>query len=168
MIISSSSLLLSPELIRFVCDDLALDASHDDLFSQNATCKCFFFDNLGKLNPKRLEDATDRRFNDVLRRRFFRQGNFLAFFGLICLLLFIQYFDIVSKIVDTVRYRERRRRADNAVNRKRLLGTLLLDRGIVPLKYALLSAIFSAMTLVIDIIIASKRISKVILTFMKV
>ncbi|CAK9315088.1 unnamed protein product [Citrullus colocynthis] len=71
----------------------ALDASHDDLFSQNATCKCFFFDNLGKLNSKRLEDATDRRFNDVLRRRFLRQ----------------------------VRYRERRRRADNAVNRKRLL-----------------------------------------------
>lgn len=98
MIISSSSLLLSPELIRFVCDDLALDASHDDLFSQNATCKCFFFDNLGKLNPKRLEDATDRRFNDVLRRRFFRQGNFLAFFGLICLLLLSNILILFQKL----------------------------------------------------------------------
>ncbi|XP_038890478.1 protein MULTIPOLAR SPINDLE 1 isoform X2 [Benincasa hispida] len=71
----------------------AEDASHDDLLSQNATCKCFFFDNMGKLNPKRLEDGTDNRFNDVLRRRFLRQ----------------------------VRYRERGRKADNAVHRKRLL-----------------------------------------------
>ncbi|XP_038890473.1 protein MULTIPOLAR SPINDLE 1 isoform X1 [Benincasa hispida] len=71
----------------------AVDASHDDLLSQNATCKCFFFDNMGKLNPKRLEDGTDNRFNDVLRRRFLRQ----------------------------VRYRERGRKADNAVHRKRLL-----------------------------------------------
>lgn len=55
----------------------------------------------------------------------------------------IQYFDIVSKIVEIVRYRERRRKSDNAVHRKRVLGILLLDRGIAPLKYALLSAIFS-------------------------
>ncbi|KAA0056114.1 Multipolar spindle 1, putative isoform 1 [Cucumis melo var. makuwa] len=91
-IISSSSLLLSSELIGFLSDDLALDASHDDFLSQNSTCKCFFFDNLGKLNPTRPEDGTDNRFNDVLRRRFLRQ----------------------------VRYRERRRKSDNAVHRKRL------------------------------------------------
>ncbi|KAE8651640.1 hypothetical protein Csa_021214 [Cucumis sativus] len=115
IIISSSSLLLSSELIRFVSDDLTLDASHDDLLSQNSSCKCFFFDNLGKLNPTRLQDGTDNRFNDVLRRRFLRQ----------------------------VRYRERRRKSDDAVHRKRVLGILLLDRGIAPLKYALLSAIFS-------------------------
>ncbi|KAL0552350.1 hypothetical protein IC582_011459 [Cucumis melo] len=71
----------------------AEDASHDDFLSQNSTCKCFFFDNLGKLNPTRPEDGTDNRFNDVLRRRFLRQ----------------------------VRYRERRRKSDNAVHRKRLL-----------------------------------------------
>ncbi|XP_022158177.1 protein MULTIPOLAR SPINDLE 1 [Momordica charantia] len=82
------------ELIR-LREDLkqAEDPSHGDLFSQNATCKCFFFDNLGKFNPKQLEDCTDNRFNDVLRRRFLRQ----------------------------VRYRERRRKSDSSINRKRLL-----------------------------------------------
>ncbi|XP_022937976.1 protein MULTIPOLAR SPINDLE 1 [Cucurbita moschata] len=82
------------ELIR-LREDLkqAEDASHDDLFSQNATCKCFFFDNLAKSNPKRLEHDIDNRFNDVLRRRFLRQ----------------------------VRYRERRRKLDSGVHRKRLL-----------------------------------------------
>lgn len=54
----------------------------------------------------------------------------------------IQYFDIVTKIFEIVRYRERRRKSDNAVHRKRLSGILLHDRGIAPLKYALLSAIF--------------------------
>ncbi|XP_021639228.2 protein MULTIPOLAR SPINDLE 1 [Hevea brasiliensis] len=51
----------------------AEDASHCDLFPQSASCKCYFFDNLGKLSPKRDGDGFDRRFNDVLRRRFLRQ-----------------------------------------------------------------------------------------------
>ncbi|CDP02828.1 unnamed protein product [Coffea canephora] len=41
-----------------------------DLFPQNAACKCYFYDNMGILSDKQLED---RRFNDVLRRRFLRQ-----------------------------------------------------------------------------------------------
>ncbi|KAF2316999.1 hypothetical protein GH714_010194 [Hevea brasiliensis] len=49
------------------------DASHCDLFPQSASCKCYFFDNLGKLSPKRDGDGFDRRFNDVLRLRFLRQ-----------------------------------------------------------------------------------------------
>ncbi|EOY31471.1 Multipolar spindle 1, putative isoform 4 [Theobroma cacao] len=56
-------------------DDLkeAEDASQCDLFPQTASCKCYFFDKMGKLSPNRLGDASDRRFNDVLRRRFLRQ-----------------------------------------------------------------------------------------------
>ncbi|XVF34375.1 hypothetical protein REPUB_Repub18cG0053900 [Reevesia pubescens] len=62
------------EILRLK-DDLkeAEDASQCDLFPQTASCKCYFFDNLGKLSPNRLGDASDRRFNDVLRRRFLRQ-----------------------------------------------------------------------------------------------
>ncbi|KAG8651876.1 protein MULTIPOLAR SPINDLE 1 isoform X2 [Manihot esculenta] len=62
------------ELLR-LREDLkeAEDASHCDLFPQSASCKCYFFDKLGKLSPKRDEDGCDRRFNDVLRRRFLRQ-----------------------------------------------------------------------------------------------
>ncbi|MBA0752642.1 hypothetical protein Gogos_001449, partial [Gossypium gossypioides] len=57
-------------------DDLkeAGEASQCDLFPQTASCKCYFFDNLGKLSPNRLGDGSDRRFHDVLRRRFLRQG----------------------------------------------------------------------------------------------
>ncbi|KAG4167609.1 hypothetical protein ERO13_A13G206700v2 [Gossypium hirsutum] len=56
-------------------DDLkeAEEASQCDLFPQTASCKCYFFDNLGKLSPNRLGDGSDRRFHDVLRRRFLRQ-----------------------------------------------------------------------------------------------
>ncbi|XP_022755337.1 protein MULTIPOLAR SPINDLE 1 isoform X4 [Durio zibethinus] len=62
------------EILR-LRDDLkeAEDASQCDLFPQTASCKCYFFDNMGKLSPNRLGDASDRRFNDVLRRRFLRQ-----------------------------------------------------------------------------------------------
>ncbi|KAJ0090477.1 hypothetical protein Patl1_14532 [Pistacia atlantica] len=35
--------------------------------------KCYFFDNLGKLSPKIDGDASHRRFNGVLRRRFLKQ-----------------------------------------------------------------------------------------------
>ncbi|XP_045812925.1 protein MULTIPOLAR SPINDLE 1 isoform X2 [Trifolium pratense] len=53
------------------------DASHCDLFPENASCKCYFFDNLGQLSPKRDgNDSSNNRFNDVLRRRFLRQVRF--------------------------------------------------------------------------------------------
>ncbi|KAG6772237.1 hypothetical protein POTOM_023637 [Populus tomentosa] len=62
------------ELLR-LREDLreAEDASQCDLFPQTALCKCYFFDNLGKLSPKPVGDGSDRRFNDILRRRFIRQ-----------------------------------------------------------------------------------------------
>lgn len=50
------------------------DASHCDLFPESASCKCYFFDNLGKLSPKHDRNDSNNRFNDVLRRRFLRQG----------------------------------------------------------------------------------------------
>jgi hypothetical protein len=56
---------------------LPSDATQCDLFPQTASCKCYFFDNLGKLSSTRLGDGSDRRFNDVLRRRFLRQGNII-------------------------------------------------------------------------------------------
>lgn len=55
----------------------ALDATHCDLFPQTASCKCYFFDNLGKFSPKPADDASNQGFNDILRRRFLRQGFFL-------------------------------------------------------------------------------------------
>ncbi|KAG6770158.1 hypothetical protein POTOM_025830 [Populus tomentosa] len=62
------------ELLR-LREDLreAEDASQCDLFPQTALCKCYFFDNLGKLSPQPVGDGSDRRFNDILRRRFLRQ-----------------------------------------------------------------------------------------------
>ncbi|XP_050214106.1 protein MULTIPOLAR SPINDLE 1 [Mercurialis annua] len=49
----------------------AQDASHSDIFPQGAaSCKCYFFDNLGKIIS---DDASHHRFSDVLRRRFLRQ-----------------------------------------------------------------------------------------------
>ncbi|XP_040997931.1 protein MULTIPOLAR SPINDLE 1 isoform X2 [Juglans microcarpa x Juglans regia] len=65
------------ELLR-LREDLkeAEDASQCDLFPKSASCKCYFFDNLGKLSPQGLEDGSDRRFNDVLRRRFLRHVRF--------------------------------------------------------------------------------------------
>ncbi|XP_065850487.1 protein MULTIPOLAR SPINDLE 1 [Euphorbia lathyris] len=48
-------------------------SSRCDLFSQSASCKCYFYNNLGKLSPKLDGDCSDRRFDDVLRRRFLRQ-----------------------------------------------------------------------------------------------
>lgn len=51
-------------------------ASHCDLFPESASCKCYFFDNLGKLSPKHDRNDSNNRFNDVLRRRFLRQVRF--------------------------------------------------------------------------------------------
>ncbi|KAB1211970.1 hypothetical protein CJ030_MR5G023722 [Morella rubra] len=84
------------ELLR-LREDLkeAEDGSQYDLFPRSAACKCYFYDNLGKLSPKRLDDGSDRRFNDVLRRRFLRQ----------------------------VRFKERRRKTDGSHHR-RLLSDL--------------------------------------------
>ncbi|XP_038710153.1 protein MULTIPOLAR SPINDLE 1 isoform X2 [Tripterygium wilfordii] len=44
-----------------------------DLFPQSASCKCYFFDNLGEWRPNQAADGSDCRFNDVLRRSFLRQ-----------------------------------------------------------------------------------------------
>ncbi|KAK9274974.1 hypothetical protein L1049_022231 [Liquidambar formosana] len=62
------------ELLRLKEDLMeAEDGLQYDLFPQSASCKCYFFDSLGKSSPKRFGDGSVRRFNDVLRRRFFRQ-----------------------------------------------------------------------------------------------
>ncbi|XP_024012447.1 protein MULTIPOLAR SPINDLE 1 isoform X2 [Eutrema salsugineum] len=50
----------------------AESASHCDLFPANASCKCYFFDNLGEFSGRRIGEASEPRFNDVLRRRFLR------------------------------------------------------------------------------------------------
>ncbi|KAK6236017.1 hypothetical protein SCA6_011354 [Theobroma cacao] len=90
------------QVILRLRDDLkeAEDASQCDLFPQTASCKCYFFDKMGKLSPNRLGDASDRRFNDVLRRRFLRQ----------------------------VRLRERRKRAASSL-KGRVLGLLFITAG---------------------------------------
>ncbi|WJX44683.1 hypothetical protein P8452_31631 [Trifolium repens] len=49
------------------------DASHCDLFHESASCKRYFFDNLGQLSHKHDRNDSDNRFNVVLRRRFLRQ-----------------------------------------------------------------------------------------------
>ncbi|KAL6525377.1 hypothetical protein OROHE_015684 [Orobanche hederae] len=60
------------EIIRLKEDlKIAEDGLHHDVFPQNVSCKCYFFDNLGQLSPKGESDQN--RFRDVLRRRFFRQ-----------------------------------------------------------------------------------------------
>ncbi|XP_068310862.1 protein MULTIPOLAR SPINDLE 1 [Pyrus communis] len=66
------------ELLRLRQDlNEAEDASQCDLFPESASCKCYFFDDLGKLSPsKRLPDPSQCRFNDVLRRRFLRHMRF--------------------------------------------------------------------------------------------
>lgn len=48
------------------------DGVHHDLFPQNASCKCYFYDNLGQLSPN--SESHQKRINDVLLRRFLRQG----------------------------------------------------------------------------------------------
>lgn len=68
-------------LIFFIL--LCVDGSQYDLFPQSASCKCYFFDNLGRLSPKCLGEGCDKRFNDVLRRRFLRQG----YVGIYCYMM---------------------------------------------------------------------------------
>ncbi|XP_010443500.1 PREDICTED: uncharacterized protein LOC104726354 [Camelina sativa] len=50
----------------------AESAFHRDLFPANASCKCYFFENLGVFSGMRIGEASEARFNDVLRRRFLR------------------------------------------------------------------------------------------------
>ncbi|CAA7046367.1 unnamed protein product [Microthlaspi erraticum] len=61
------------EIIRLQ-EDLkdAESAKHCDLFPESASCKCYFFDNLGEFSGRRIGEASEPRFNDVLRRRFLR------------------------------------------------------------------------------------------------
>ncbi|KAL4589920.1 hypothetical protein LXL04_002832 [Taraxacum kok-saghyz] len=50
------------------------DGLHHELYQGSASCKCYFFENSGKLNPTELPgEGSDGKFNDVLRRRFLRQ-----------------------------------------------------------------------------------------------
>ncbi|CAA0814701.1 multipolar spindle 1 [Striga hermonthica] len=60
------------------CSYLSVFASvnglHHDVFPQSVSCKCYFFDNLGNLSPK--HESEQKRFGDVLRRRFLRQVRF--------------------------------------------------------------------------------------------
>ncbi|XP_010536971.1 PREDICTED: uncharacterized protein LOC104811831 isoform X2 [Tarenaya hassleriana] len=48
------------------------NASPCDFLPQTASCKCYFFDNLGDLNPRPIRGTSELRFNDVLRRRFLK------------------------------------------------------------------------------------------------
>jgi hypothetical protein len=76
----------------FVLDS---DASHCDLFPESASCKCYFFDNLGRLSPKFDGNASsNNRFNDVLRRRFLRQG-IINFKFIIIIIMFLLFFVVV-------------------------------------------------------------------------
>ncbi|CAH8366130.1 unnamed protein product [Eruca vesicaria subsp. sativa] len=60
------------EIIRLQEDLKNADSgSHCDLFPASASCKCYFFDNLGE---RRFGEASEPRFNHVLRRRFLRLG----------------------------------------------------------------------------------------------
>lgn len=50
------------------------DGLHHELFPGSTSCKCYFFENMGKLSPNKISgEGFDGRFNDVLRRRFLRQ-----------------------------------------------------------------------------------------------
>ncbi|KAJ4957968.1 hypothetical protein NE237_025079 [Protea cynaroides] len=71
------------------------DGRQYDLFPHSASCRCYFYDNLGKLNPKRMqwENESGCRINEVLKRRFLR----------------------------FVRLKERRRRPDNSIRKQRNL-----------------------------------------------
>ncbi|XP_076956732.1 protein MULTIPOLAR SPINDLE 1-like [Bidens hawaiensis] len=63
------------EILRLKQDLVQVeDEMHHELFAGNASCKCYFFDNLGKLSTNKVSgEGSDERFKDVLRRRFIRQ-----------------------------------------------------------------------------------------------
>ncbi|GJZ28703.1 protein multipolar spindle 1 isoform X2 [Tanacetum coccineum] len=63
------------EIIRLKHDLIQFeDGMHNEMLTGGASCKCYFFDNLGELRPN--DDISGReggRFTDVLHRRFLRQ-----------------------------------------------------------------------------------------------
>ncbi|KAD4982525.1 hypothetical protein E3N88_19196 [Mikania micrantha] len=60
------------EIIRLKQDLVEVEDRMHHEFS--ASCRCYFFDSLGKLSPNKLSgEVFDQRFKDVLRRRFLRQ-----------------------------------------------------------------------------------------------
>ena len=45
------------------------------MLTGGASCRCYFFDNLGELRPNdEMSEGDGGRFTDVLHRRFLRQG----------------------------------------------------------------------------------------------
>ena len=51
------------------------DGMHNEMLTGGASCKCYFFDNLGESRPNDdISGGDGGRFTDVLRRRFLRQG----------------------------------------------------------------------------------------------
>ncbi|KAM0010343.1 putative protein MULTIPOLAR SPINDLE 1 [Helianthus debilis subsp. tardiflorus] len=63
------------EILRLKQDLVEVeDGMHHEVFPGSASCKCYFFDTLGKLSPTEISgEGFDGRFKDVLRRRFLRQ-----------------------------------------------------------------------------------------------
>ncbi|XP_022016222.1 protein MULTIPOLAR SPINDLE 1 isoform X3 [Helianthus annuus] len=63
------------EILRLKQDLVEVeDGMHHEVFPGSASCKCYFFDNLGKMSPNEISgEGFDERFKDVLRRRFLRQ-----------------------------------------------------------------------------------------------
>ncbi|KAI3724867.1 hypothetical protein L1987_64634 [Smallanthus sonchifolius] len=63
------------EILRLKRDLIEVeDGIHHELLPGSASCKCYFFDNLGELSPNKPSgEGFDERFKDVLRRRFLRQ-----------------------------------------------------------------------------------------------
>ncbi|KAK6136412.1 hypothetical protein DH2020_029833 [Rehmannia glutinosa] len=66
-----SSSLSHPFLMMIMIVFDSVYGVHQDVFPQNVSCKCYFYDNFGQLSPKHEDDQ--KRFGDVLHRRFLRQ-----------------------------------------------------------------------------------------------
>lgn len=64
-------------LLTYFADLFTSDGAHHDLFPQTVSCKCYFYNNLGQLSPN--QGSYEDRINDVLRRRFLRQGSLQHF-----------------------------------------------------------------------------------------
>ncbi|PKI52363.1 hypothetical protein CRG98_027289 [Punica granatum] len=62
------------EILRLREDlKVAEDASRAHQVPEVASCKCYFYNELGKMSSKELVDGSDCSFSDVLRRRFLKQ-----------------------------------------------------------------------------------------------
>ncbi|OWM65837.1 hypothetical protein CDL15_Pgr015262 [Punica granatum] len=80
------------EILRLREDlKVAEDASRAHQVPEVASCKCYFYNELGKMSSKELVDGSDCSFSDVLRRRFLKQ----------------------------VRYKQRRRKRDGSISDQR-------------------------------------------------